>query len=125
MPPRETIIFSFSTVPIIKPNISILYVFRLGPSTWTCIPFYAVPKAVELLFLRMRVMSGTTTRWDLVLMHTWEIRTLSPHCFYACESIFGTTTRWESLPMHTWEIDTLRLLLLVVYTVSQCKIVYV
>ena len=38
---------------------------------------------------------------------------------------FCTTTRWDSLPMHTWEIDTLRLLLSLVYTVSQCKIVYV
>ena len=38
---------------------------------------------------------------------------------------FGTTTRWDVLAMHTWEIDTLSPSLFVVYTVLQCKIVYV
>ena len=48
-----------------------------------------------------------------------------PALFLRVRINFGTTTRWASLPMHTWEIDTLSPLLFVVYTVSQCKIVYV
>ena len=33
------------------------------------------------LFLRMRVNVRSTTRWDVLAMHTWEIATQSPSLF--------------------------------------------